>query len=200
MLPYDTHILNRVKNSVPIASMKILYNSLIFPHYSYCLEAWGSCQQKHLKRIKSIQKKSVRAISKAHWLAHTEPRMKNFKILKLEDQHHFQCLGLTFGMLKGHSPDIFDFAHNQNANNEHRILRSGTNRPEDLRLPSFRTGQTGASFLSFSPDLWNTIPTILQNASTSRIFKNGLKSKILSQYVNRLSCTNPRCTDRRYHT
>ena len=196
----NSGILNRVKNSIPIASMKILYNSLIFPHYSYCLEAWGSCQQKHLKRIKSIQKKSVRAICKSHWLAHTEPRMKSLKILKLEDQHQFQCLGLTYGMLKGYSPDIFDLAQTQLANNECHTLRSATNRPEDLRRPPFRTGQTGTSFLAHSPDLWNTLPKNLKDASSCKLFKNGLKLKILSQYVNHLSCTNPRCTDRRCHT
>ena len=196
----NSGILNRVKKSIPLSSMKILYNSLIFPHYSYCLEAWGSCQQKYLKRIKNIQKRSVRTISKSHWLAHTEPRMKKLGILKVEDQHRFQCLGSTFRMLRGHSPDIFDFTLNQNANNAHHGLRSSTNRPEDLRLPSFRTGQAGASFLSLSPDLWNTLPKSLQNASTCSQFKNGLKSRILSQYADHLSCSNPRCMDRRYHT
>ena len=31
-------ILNIVKNQIPLDSMKIIYNSLIFPHYSYSLE------------------------------------------------------------------------------------------------------------------------------------------------------------------
>ena len=75
-------ILNRVKNQIPLESMKILYNSLIFPHYSYCLEAWGACLPKYLKRIKVIQKKAVRTVCKSHWLSHTEPRMKKLNILK----------------------------------------------------------------------------------------------------------------------
>ena len=47
-------ILNRVKNNIPMASLKTLYSSLIFPHYSYCLEAWGTCQARYSKRIKAI--------------------------------------------------------------------------------------------------------------------------------------------------
>ena len=83
-------ILNRVKNSLPTSSLCTLYNSLIFPHFSYGLETWGASQQKYLKRIITIQKKAVRSISKSHWLSHTEPQMKQLNISKFSDQHYLQ--------------------------------------------------------------------------------------------------------------
>ena len=180
--------------------MKTLFNSLIFPYYSYCLEVWGSCHQKFQKRIKDIQKKSIRAVKKAHWLAHTEPRMKSLNILKLEDQRDLQCLGLLYNMLKGHSPDLFDLVCNQNVNNAQHSLRSGSDRPDDLRLPPFKAHLNRASFLSHTPHLWNTLPTTLQSACNCKLFKKGLRTKILSQYSEKVACSNSRCNDHRFHT
>ena len=51
-------ILNRIKNHLSTSSLCTLYNSLIFPYFSYGLEAWGTCHQKFLKPIITIQKKS----------------------------------------------------------------------------------------------------------------------------------------------
>ena len=126
-------ILNRVKNILPIPSMQTLYNSLIFPHFSYGLETWGTCNKKFLKRIITIQKKAVRSISKSHWLSHTEPRMRKYNILNITDQHHLQCMSLTYDMLKGSNPDIYDLLNSQ-IGQRHISLRSTTERPQDLRV------------------------------------------------------------------
>ena len=154
----NSGILNRIKKIIPNESRKTLYHSLIFPHYSYCLEAWGNCPQRHLKRIKTIQKKAIRATTNSHWLSHTEPRMKSLNILKLEDQHHLQCLTTTFNMLKGHSPDIFNLADDRNRNPDLRPLRSTTNRPENLRLPAYQPNRNTRSFQASTLELWNDLP------------------------------------------
>ena len=191
-------VLNRVKKSIPAVSMKILFNSIIFPHYSYCLEVWGNCQQKYLKRIIGLQKKTVRCITKSHWLAHTEPRMKNLKILKLEDQHQLQCLALTFNMLKGLAPDVFELIQKQNANSSH-ALRSSTNRPDNLRIRAFRAVKNTVSSGCLFSELWNSLPTDLQNSTSCKQLKNQLKTRFLNNYQEDSACTNPKCIDRRYH-
>ena len=192
-------ILNRVKKILPTPSLRTLYNSLIFTHYSYGIEVWGGCQSKHLKRIIGIQKKSIRHVYKSQWLDHTEPRMKHLNSLKVNDQHYFQCLSLTFDMLKGHSPDIYNLMQEQNKNATQHSLRSATDRPGNLRLPSFNALQLKTSFLSSIPDLWNALPADIQNAATRKQFKSKLKRKILDNYHDKVSCQNPRCTDRRFH-
>ena len=84
----NTGVLNRSKKVLPLSSLLTVYNSLIFSHLSYGLEIWGASSSKSFKRIIGTQKKAIRAITKSHFLAHTEPRMKNLGILKKTDQHN----------------------------------------------------------------------------------------------------------------
>ena len=191
-------ILNRVKNCLPTSSLCTLYNSLIFPHFSYGLEAWGACQQKFLKRIITIQKKAVRSISKSHWLSHTEPRMKQFNILKFSDQHYLQSMSLTYDMLKGNSPDIFNLSISQNGQSLHS-LRSTTNRPEDLRFTNPLSASSQKTFLSYIRQPWNDLSSEIKNSNSRKSLKKQLKKSIITKYHTKVQCLNHRCTDRKYH-
>ena len=102
-------------------------------------------------------------------------------------------------MLKGHSPDLYDLAQSLNENIRTSSLRSGTNRPDDIRLPTYHAGQSTRTFLSSIPDLWNELPTEIQCSTTQSIFKSHLKSELLSNYGERAQCNNPTCIDVRYH-
>ena len=164
----------------------------------YGLEVWGACQAKYLKRLSLIQKKAIRAISKSHWYSHSEPRMKKLKILKIEDQHYFQCSGLIFDMLKGLAPDIYNLSTRNKSNIQ--CTRSATNKPENLRLPSFNPTQLKKTFSGHAPEFWNTLPKEIQNADSRSLFKSLLKKSILDQYAEDVNCSNPRCPDRRFHT
>ena len=63
-LSFDTHcnkicnklaksnfIISRVKNILPLKSLKTLYFALVHPHLLYCLPIFSSTTQKNLKRI-----------------------------------------------------------------------------------------------------------------------------------------------------
>ena len=191
-------ILNRIKNHLPTSSLCTLYNSLIFPHFSYGLEAWGACHQKFLKRIITIQKKAVRSISKSHWLSHTEPRMRKYNILKFADQHYLQSMSLTYNMLKGNSPDIYNLSSIQNGQRQ-LSLRSTTDRPEDLRMTTTHSLHAQKTFLSYIWQPWNDLQTDIKNASSRKSLKTQLKKSIINKYHTKVQCLNHRCTDRKYH-
>ena len=83
-----TGILGRIKNFLPTAALKIVYDSLIMSRVQYGLEIWGGCDNsKGKKRLLGIQKKAIRNLTKSHYLSHTEPRMKSLGILKFNDQY-----------------------------------------------------------------------------------------------------------------
>ena len=49
-----------------------LYHTYIYPYLIYCIEVWGIAPKCHLNHILLIQKKIVRIIRYAHYLAHSE--------------------------------------------------------------------------------------------------------------------------------
>ena len=102
-------------------------------------------------------------------------------------------------MLKGYSPDVYNLRQNLNENTRTNALRSITNRPENLRLPSFQASQPTRTFLSSIPVIWNKLPTNLQCAASQSIFKTQLKLEIISKYEELLSCANPMCIDSQHH-
>ena len=195
----NTGVLNRIKKLVPTTSLLTIYNSLIFSHLSYGLEVWGGTSAKNFKRITGIQKKAIRIINKSHWLAHTEPRMKKLEILKVNDQHQFQCLSLMYNMIKGVSPDVFNFKQILNTNLRDRGLRSSVSQPNNVRLPGCSSMYNKTSFPSLGPVLWNETSEELKGIDSSKRFKKELKKTFLQSYAERCNCSNPLCVDHRFH-
>ena len=195
----NTGILNRVKKTLPSPSLQLIFNSLIFSHYSYGLEVWGASPSKSFKRILTIQKKAIRSVTKSQWLAHTEPRMKKLGILKVNDQHKLQCINTTYDMLKGRCPDIFQFNEKFRNNITRRTLRSSTSQPNNLTLPKITTKADENSFPLIAPQFWNSLPEAVKVEENRNRFRNQIKSSLLDSYQSQTECANPLCTDINHH-
>ena len=65
-------LLHRLKFVFPIQILFSIYNSLILPHMSYKLLAWGT----QCNKIELLQKKAVRVLFFKSPIAHTEPIFK----------------------------------------------------------------------------------------------------------------------------
>ena len=192
----NTGVLNRSKKVLPLSSLLTVYNSLIFSHLSYGLEIWGASSSKSFKRIIGTQKKAIRAITKSHFLAHTEPRMKNLGILKVTDQHNLQCVGLMYNMIKGFCPDIFGFCSLINEATVDYNLRSVLSQPENIRT----VASINRSFTSVATTYWNELPPDIKKSSTTKEFKSRVRRNIIQDYFHSCECSNPLCVDRQYHS
>ena len=65
-------LLHKLKYMFPSYILRMIYNSLILPHFNYSLLAWGcKCQN-----IETLQKKAIRIVHSKSPIAHTEPILK----------------------------------------------------------------------------------------------------------------------------
>ena len=96
-------ILYRLKRYLPMNVLKLIYFSLIQSSLNYSLMSWGF----NCGRLKTLQKKAIRAICNSKYNAHTEPLMKNLKILKLEDMFKINMLKWYYRFKKQQLPDFF---------------------------------------------------------------------------------------------
>ena len=77
-------ILYRLKDIYRQSVLLTIYNTLILPHFHYCLLLWGSSIKEN-HPLHMLQKKAVRINDKTHYIAHTEPICKVYRLLKFPD-------------------------------------------------------------------------------------------------------------------
>ena len=81
-------ILNKLRY-FPLNILVMLYNAIIQPYFQYCNIAWGSSSNSAMLRLLRLQKRAVRIIYHANYLAHTKPLFLKLKILNVFDISDF---------------------------------------------------------------------------------------------------------------
>ena len=76
-------LLNKLKYILPRYIMKTLYTSLILPHLTYSVILWGN-NCRYISQL-HVQKKSIRIVANVKYNDHTEPILKSFNLLKLNE-------------------------------------------------------------------------------------------------------------------
>ena len=96
----------RLKHIYPQSVLQLLYNSLIVPHFTYCLLVWGSkvcdCHKLHL-----VQKRALRLIA-SEYIADSEPICNKLKILKVTDMFRMAILKFYYKLKNNILPPCFE--------------------------------------------------------------------------------------------
>ena len=95
-------ILIRARKILPICSLITLYNSLLNPYFTYCINIWGNSFKTHLKRIEILQRKIIRIITFSKHAAHTRPLFQQYiqryvylLFINVYLQMHYKCLEIS---------------------------------------------------------------------------------------------------------
>ena len=180
-LKYKTHI-NNVSNKIAksigimrkLSKLKInskilkqIYYSLVYPHILYNCLSYSGTFNVHLHRIIVLQKRAIRIISGAPYLAHTEPLFALHKILKFED-----ICRLNVGLyVYDHRESFFPASHNYDTRNS-----------ANMQIARSRLTITQNSINVIGPNIWNSIPIEIQNSLTRNSFKYNYKNFLISSY------------------
>ena len=70
------------KHIVSEKNLKMLYYSLVHPYTIYGIRLWGNAYQKHIQKLKVVQKKAIRAITGAKYNDASSPLFRHLKIMK----------------------------------------------------------------------------------------------------------------------
>ena len=94
-------ILYKLRQYLPISTLKSIYYSFIKCYLSYCPVIFGNAFATHLKPLEIAQRKCIRVISKLP-RAHAEPKFPRLKILKFRDIYK-----LNLGIIMYKNVDMF---------------------------------------------------------------------------------------------
>ena len=163
-------VLHRLKNFLPGDALRICYYSLIYPYLNYCALVWGGACDSKLSPLEILQKKCIRIICGASYLAHTSPLFKQQNILKLKDIFRLK-LGIFAYMRRGEFETMHGRNHNYNTRTRTNLL------PEFQRL-----SRTQQSLNYRIPLIWNSIPSSIKNLDSKVRFKIAFKKYITNNY------------------
>ena len=167
-LSKNTGILYRIKDDMTPQARLNYYYALLYPYLSYNIVVWGSTFQCHLNPVVLIQKRIMRLIAGADFLAHTSPLFKEFKVLKFNDIFTYS---VSVYMFKAIRDGYYSPQHNLPTRHGHEIS-SSFNR---LTTTQHRISFTG-------PKIWIKLPLFLREINSLPLFKQKLKTYLIDQY------------------
>ena len=115
-----------------------------------------------------IQKRIIRSMSNADFLAHTTPLFYKLGILKVEDLYKYNVVLDTYKKVK---EGKYAVTHDVNTRNRNLAKR------KDHKLTRCRQSLTYNG-----PTQWNLIPDDIRNITSFSLFKNKLKKFYLQKY------------------
>ncbi len=149
-----SYFLTKVRHYVDLASLKMLYNSLIKPHLNYCVTVWGGAPKTILKPIINLQKKIVRIITHSVFDHPSAPLFSKLNLLPLEQLYK---LNVSTLMYKIHHNLVTGEYNVTSITKTHQYnTRSSTNLNYYQKFQ--KTNRGLQSFTSQGIKLWNKIP------------------------------------------
>jgi hypothetical protein len=178
--------INCLKHFLPKKILLTLYNSLILPHLTYGILAWGAKSND----IAKLQKKSVRIITASKYNAHTEPLFKAHHLLKIEDIYKVYQLNFYFKWKNGNLPKYFN-SFSCNTNRDTHYYRTRTTSIVSARVNhEFAKHSLKHSLII----LLNQTPNIITDKITTHSY-HGFSSYVKNYYINTYTnvCYNSTC-------
>ena len=180
-------ILSRLKYTVPLHILKTIYDSLIYPHISYSITAWGNINNKEMKRLEILQKRAIRNISKVKYNSHTNKLFKNLNILKLRDMFNISCIKFYLKIKSNLAPPYFQQLLPQN----NHLHPYPTRNSQNLHIFNRSTELKHQLVNVKIPLIWNALPFHLKSIPDQKIAIHRIKTFLISQYP--LQCNIDNC-------
>lgn len=166
-------IIRRILSLVPPDIILKLYYSLIYPHLTYGVAAWGKSGVTLLERIVGLQRRALKLLP-FNFLS--KPSCKN--IMSFYQIYSFYVLQIMF--------KIINSQYHQHLST--RVINSQTNHYYPTRFkvggmlnpPVIKKTKSESSFLYQSISLWNTLPQDVRDSYSLSIFKCKLRSFLTS--------------------
>ena len=183
-----TGIMNRLKNTLPRNILLTLYNSLVLPHLTYGILAWGASNTNDLLKL---QKKAVRIITNSRYNAHADPLFKDLQLLKLKDLCTLNELRFCYKYEKSLLPKYFQQGYiTKNLDiHDHDTIHS-----EEYRTPMIRTEFAKKNLHFRIVSTFNKCDSNIKSKIDTHSlgwYLGCIKKEMISRY--KLDCTKPDC-------
>ena len=103
----SSYIIRKLSTFVPVTCLRTLYFAHYFSNMSYGINIWFSLlKEPDQTKLKSLQKKIIRAVSCSRFDSHCMPIFKRFNILSINDMVYLENVKLMFCVYNKLSPAL----------------------------------------------------------------------------------------------
>ena len=123
----------KINKCFPERTLKMIYYSIVYPHFTYGIEVWGSASNVHLLPLMRLQKKIIRLMTLSHFRESSAPLFDRLGILNFKQLYIFHVIFFMFKFVNNLLPPLFGDVFSLNSQGIHntRILLP-------FRTPFFR--------------------------------------------------------------
>ena len=191
-------VITRLKNFLPKWTLITLYNSLILPHLTYGIVAWGNANAYLLKRMFILQKRAIRVISGSRYNSHANPIFKKLNLMNLYDLFQLECCKIYAKFCHKSLPpyitsqiETTSTEHSYETRNNLDILLPLTSTKIEEQLIQFKVAKA-----------WNSLPNNIkifkERPTTLKTFCKSFKAFKIQNYRTECLIRNcPNCHNRR---
>ena len=173
------NLLRRLSKILPKETLIYLYNSIIKPHFDYCLTVWGNCLEGDINKLQRLQNRIARIVSNN--FDYNTPgitivhELKWFNIRELRD---FKINCLMFKCLNNECPNYLSDKFNLCKDVNVYTTRSTTG--NNLCIPTFNKERCRRQAFSVKgPILFNELPGCVKDAPSFSSFKSRYKKMFM---------------------
>ena len=156
--------------------LKTLYNTLIYPYFTYCIEVWGSTYSTYLEPLIKAQKRAVRTVAGARKYEHTFPLYQRLMLLNLKQIYLYFVQLFMYKYQHKKLPIFFDTLFTRNSN----IHRHHTRQENELHLPLIISMPCSRTIRISGVHSYNYFGKIFDMNISYEVYKKRLKKHLLN--------------------
>lgn len=168
-----TGIMYQIRKSCSIECLKIIYNSLAYPHLLYCSSIWGGTYKTCIDQLFICQKKLIRIMHGCNRLEHTAPIFRELQLLKIHDVISYQTCLFVYKCLNIYNQN-YGFEYAAHTNVQTRLVNN-------LKIPLCKTSHAQQNVIFRGSKLWNELSLDIKSKPLNS-FKLHMKKIAKSAY------------------
>ena len=171
-------MLHRINYCLPRKQQRILYNSLVVPHFSYGDIIWSNLSQTNSRKLQLAQNFAAKSMLGAKKHSSSTEALKKLELIPLYQKRQIHLAVHVKKSLEGHTSDNIKNLYQSQVNNN--ITRAGTR--GDLTYPKHKLEQYSKGPFYSSIKTWNSLPPNLRDNNLNN-FKTELQKHFVKKFT-----------------
>lgn len=173
------NFLKRISNKCTYDIRKLIFNSIISPHFEYCSTIYMKCNNEQIKQIQKIHSRAMRTVLKCDYLTSRKVMLNTLNWLSFHQRVKLNSLISVYYKMKNEMiPQYLIKKLSYNLDIHDKNLRNR----DKLRLPKVKNEKSKHNLFNEGIKLFNDLPDDIRNTCNFNEFKRKCSNYVKSEF------------------